>query len=207
MAAAKNISVIILAAGLTLPAFGLQAGGKQGPPPGQRRGPGYSQGGDRKVRRPGPHFGEWLRRNLNTPSDQKEKALESDPNFQKLPPDRQDKLKQRLQKFNALPADQQQRILQRMETWGHMTPEQHQKARSLLDRMRAMPEERRNLVREQFRTLSPLSPEQRQKTINSDQFRRDFNDDERDLIQNWLDLRDTNTESASPPQLDDSNQH
>src|SRR4051794_18794648 len=136
MPSIKNISMLILAASLSLPVFAQDAA-KQGPPPGQRRGPGYT--GDQAGRRPGPHFGEWLRKNLHIPSDQKEKALESDPNFQKLPPDRQDRLKQRLQKFNALPADEQQRILQRMETWEHVTPEQHQRARALFDRMRSLP--------------------------------------------------------------------
>ncbi len=202
MTAPKTISVLILAASLSLPVF-AQGGGKNGPPPGQRRGPDYNQNDNRGGRRPGPHFGDWLRRNLNTPTDQKEKALENDPNFKNLPPDRQDRLKQRLQKFNALPPDQQQRILNRMETWAHMTPEQHQKARALLDRMRAMPEERRNLVRDQFRSLSSQPPDQRQRIMNSDQFKRQFSDDERNVISNWLDLRDSNSESAAPS-LDDS---
>lgn len=202
MTAPKHISVLILAASLSLPVF-AQDGGKNGPPPGQRRGPGYSQNDNQGRRHPGPHFGDWLRRNLNMPSDQKEKALESDPNFQKLPPDRQDRLKQRLQKFNALPTDQQERILKRMETWEHMTPEQHQKARALFDRMRAMPEERRNLIRDQFRSLASQSSYQRQRTMNSDQFKRQFNDEERNVISDWLELRDTNSESASPS-LDDN---
>jgi Protein of unknown function (DUF3106) len=201
MKTATQISVIALAAVLAVPAF-AQGGGKQGPPPGQRRAPGYNQPENQDKRRPGPHFGEWLRRNLNTPPEQKEKALENDPNFKNLPPDRQDRLKQRLQKFNALPPDQQQRILSRMETWEHMTPEQHQKVRSLFDRMRAMPEERRSLIRDQFRSLASQAPDQRQRTMNSDQFKHQFSDDERNVLSNWLELRDTNSESASPS-LDD----
>ncbi len=190
MSGLRNISALVLAAGmLCLPAFAQK--------PNNDRRPGNNLQSER-PRRPGPHFGDWLRNNKNIPAEQQQKALESDPKFKNLPPDRQEKLKMRLQQFNALPQDQQQRILQRMETWEHMTPEQHQRARVLLDRMRALPDERRALVRQQFHSLAGLSPEQRQKVMNSDQFRRNFNEDERDMIQRSLELNDTNTESASP---------
>ena len=135
MSGLGKIAVWVLALGLlATPAFAQGGGGRRngGPPP-----------GDAGQRKPGPHFGDWLRKNLNTPPAQQQKALESDPKFQKLSPERQEKLKQRLQEFNALPTDQQQKILERMEKWEHMTPQQHQQARSLFDRMRPMPDERR----------------------------------------------------------------
>jgi hypothetical protein len=34
--------------------------------------------------------------------------------------------------------------------------------------------------------------------MNSDQYKREFSGDERDVMQQWLNLRDNNTESASP---------
>lgn len=183
MPSAKYISTILLAACLAIPAFAQ--GGNQG----QRR-----EGG----RRPGPHFGDWLRNSKNLTAQQKEKALESDPNFQKLPSERQEKLKLRLQQFNSLPADQQQRILQRMETWEHMTPEQHKQARMLLDRIRDYPNDRRMAIRDQIRAFSTMTPEQRQNFMNSDQYHRNYSADERELMQSWMELRDRNTESAAP---------
>ena len=94
--------------------------------------------------------------------------------------------------------DQQQRILRRMEIWEHMTPEQHQQARGLLDRMRALPDERRNAVRDQFRSLGTMNADQRQRAMNNDQFRRNFSDDERDLITKWLAFKDTNRKTPHP---------
>jgi hypothetical protein len=153
-------------------------------------------------RPPGPHFGDWLRKNLNTPPAQQQKELESDPKFKNLPPERQEKLKQRLQWFNSLTPDQQQKILNRTEKWEHMTPEQHQQAKALFDRMRAMPDERRNAIRQQMRAFNDMNSDQRQKFVNSDQYKKEFSPDERDVMQQWLKFRDTNTESATPT-LDD----
>ena len=185
----NKISVGVLAIILlSIPALAQGGGGNRrggGAPNGERRGP-------------GPHFGDWLRKNMNTPPSQQQKALENDPKFQKLPPDRQEQLKQRLQKFNSLPQDQQQRILDRMEKWEHMTPQQHQQARRLFDQMQAMPEERRNSIRQQLHAFTQMTPDQRQRFMNSDQYKREFSGDERDVMQQWLTLRDNNTESASP---------
>ncbi len=200
MKAAKYITTAVLAASLALPAFS-QGGGK-GPNGGNRP----TLGAGANQRRPGPHFGDWLRKNLNSPSEQKQKDLQNDPKFKSLPPERQQQLLNRLQKFNSMTPDQQQKILRRMEVWEHMTPEQHQQARGLMDRMRALPDERRNAVRDQFRILGPMTPDQRQRAMNSDQFRRNFNDDERDLIGKWLSFRDTNKEDAAPS-LDEPPEH
>jgi hypothetical protein len=147
---------------------------------------------------PGPHHGDWLRKNLNTPPAQQQRELENDPKFQKLPPERQERLKQRLKWFNSLSPNQQQKILQRQEKWEHMTPQQHDQARSVFDRLQAMPEERRNSIRQQMHAFSGMTPEQQQNFMNSDQFKREFSPDERDVMQRWLSLRNSNTESASP---------
>ncbi|HWR17011.1 MAG TPA: DUF3106 domain-containing protein [Terriglobales bacterium] len=201
MPPSKTIWTIALATALCVPAFAQGRGSQGGPPPGQRGGRGgFGQSSDPSSRRgPGPHFGDWLRNSKNLTASEKQKALEKDPNFQNLPADRQKKLRERLEWFNALPPDRQQQILTRMEAWQNMTPEQHQRARALFDRMRALPDERRNALRDQFRALLSMPPEQRQKTMNSDQFKKSYNDEERDILTRWLELRDSN---PSPPSSD-----
>lgn len=183
MSGLSKISIWVLGALLFItPAFAQGGGGRR------------SQGG----RPPGPHFGDWLRKNLNTPPAQQQKELENDPKFQKLSPERQQRLKQRLQWFNSLTPDQQQKILQRQEKWEHMTPAQHKQAKALFDRMRAMPDERRNAVRQQMRAFNDMTPDQRDKYTNSDQYKKEFSADERDVMEQWLKFRDSNTESATP---------
>jgi hypothetical protein len=192
MSGLSKISIGVLGALLCATPAMAQGGKRHGGPPPQGSG----------QRPPGPHFGDWLRKNLNTPPALQQKELESDPKFQKLPPERQEKLKQRLQWFNSLTPDQQQKILNRTEKWEHMTPEQHQQAKALFDRMRGMPDERRNAIRQQMRAFNDMSPDQQQKFVNSDQYKKEFSPDERDVMQQWLKFRDSNTESATPS-LDD----
>jgi hypothetical protein len=46
-------------------------------------------------------------------------ALQNDRDFRRLPPDRQQKFEQRLQRFDNMPPERQQQVLvRRMETWG-----------------------------------------------------------------------------------------
>ena len=137
-----------------------------------------------------PHLGDWLRLNRGKSFDQQKKSLESDPDYQKLPPERQEKLKQRLQNFNNLPPDQQERILQRLDKFRHLSPQQRAQARALWDRMRLLPDERRTAVRQQIHTLSGQNADQRQKTMASEQYARQFSPEERDIIQRGVELND-----------------
>ncbi len=192
MSGLSKISIWVLGGLLFVTPVMAQGGG------GRRGGPPQGSG----QRPPGPHFGDWLRKNLNTPPAQQQKELQNDPKFQKLSPERQEQLKQRLQWFNSLSPDQQQKILQRTEKWEHMTPEQHQQARAIFDRMQSRPDERRNAIRQQMRAFRDMTTDQRQKFTNSDQFKKEFSPDERDVMQQWLKFRDSNTVTATPS-LDD----
>lgn len=195
MTAANKIMILMLALGMSLPV--IAQGGKGGPPPGQRRGPGFGQSPNGRAAGKG-HFGEWLRNSKNLTAEQKQKALQDDPKFKSLPPEQQERLKSRLDWFNSLSPDRQQKILNRMAMWERMSPEQHQRARALTERLRGLPDERRSAVRKQCRMMGDMSVNDRQKTMNSDQFRKSFNDDERDIVARCLEFRDNNNVNADP---------
>src|ERR1700677_1396030 len=131
---------------------------------------------------PPGHAGDWLRRYRNMSPRDQERALQSDPAFRRLPTDRQQMLRQRLQHFSSLPPQQQQRVLNRMETWEHLTPGQKQQARQLFDRMQQLPADRRNMVRTAVRDLSALPPGQREQLIDSNRFKSTFSPEERDIM-------------------------
>lgn len=128
------------------------------------------------------HAGEWLRKYKDLPPAQQEKALENDPDFQRLPPARQEILRRRLQHFSSLPPEQQQRILDRMETWEHLTPTQKQDARSLFQQFQALPFARRRMIRGAIIELRRLPPDQRLQTIDSPRYKTQFTPEERDLL-------------------------
>ena len=130
------------------------------------------------------HAGDWLKKYKDLPPDQQEKALESDPNFHRLPPDRQAKLRQQLQNFRSLPPQKQQRVLTRMQTWERLTPAQKKQARAVTTKIRQMPPERRTAMMGAIRDLRQMPPEQREQAINSDKYKAQFSDQERQLLRN-----------------------
>jgi len=137
---------------------------------------------------PGPHRGEWLRNNKDLPLQEQEKKLQSDPNFQALPPERQQQLKNRLERFNSLPPDQRDRVLKRMETWEHLPPQKQQEAIGIYDRMKSLPQDRRTMMRSAYHNLETMSPQEQQRVMESDRFKSMFSDNERDLLKRSLDL-------------------
>src|SRR5271170_1343159 len=128
------------------------------------------------------HAGDWLRRYKNLPPREQERALQSDPAFRHLSPERQQMLRQRLQHFSSLPPQQQQRMLNRMETWEHLTPEQKQEARELFGRLQQLPPDRRRMVTTAVRDLRAMPPGQREQIIDSNRFRGMFSPQERDIM-------------------------
>lgn len=185
MSGPSKISVMFLATGVFLAGAQVSAHAQNKVP----NNPVRTQNGNRNQNR-GPHMGDWLRENRGKSFAQQKQLLESDPDFKKLPPDRQQQLQQRLQDFNSMPADQQDRVLNRLDKFNRMTSQQRALARALWDRMRLLPEERRTAVRHFFHSLTLMPLDQRQKALASDQFNSQFNPEERDIIHRGLELND-----------------
>jgi hypothetical protein len=128
------------------------------------------------------HAGDWLRRYKDLPPGEQERALQNDPAFRRLPAERQQQLRQRLQHFSSLPPQQQLRMLNRMETWEHLTPEQKDQARQLYSQFRQLPPNRQGMVSAAVKNLRSMPPEQREEIINSDRFKSNFNEQELGVI-------------------------
>jgi hypothetical protein len=158
------------------------------------------RGGDGSRRGRGHHAGDWLRRYKDLPPAEQDRALAADPQFQKLPPERQERLRRRLEKFRGLPPEQQQRILQNMERFEHMTPEQRRRARELHFRMRQLPEERRQALRRAFGSLRDLPAEERAKALDSERFRQNFSDEEREMLRTMSEIEPPPGEPPPAPQ-------
>jgi hypothetical protein len=137
---------------------------------------------------PGPHRGDWLRKYMALPPHQQEQKLQNDPSFRNLSPEKQNHLLDRLRNFNSQPPEKKAQILNRMETFEHMTPEQQASARNLYNRYHNLPEDQKGKVSQAYRRLRGMPPSARNDLLNSDEFRNNFNDDERDLLRGMSDL-------------------
>jgi Protein of unknown function (DUF3106) len=145
----------------------------------------------------GHHSGQWLNQHRNLPLEQQKRALQNDPQFKRLTPDRQQKFEQRLQRFDSLPADRQQQVLRRMETWEHLTPQQKQQFRSFDSQYKSLAPERRQAVRNAIETLRAMPPQARQQEIESGRFSQ-FSPQERQVLNDAARLPLAPSQSTAP---------
>src|SRR4030095_3753467 len=69
-----------------------------------------------------------------------------------------------------------------------VTPELQQRLQKVLSRLKSLPNERRKKVEQAFGKLQMMDPKQRPQLSDSHEFKRNFSEDERDLIKRMLDL-------------------
>ncbi len=63
------------------------------------------------------HLAQWMDRHSNLPLADQQKALENEPGFRDLPPQTQQRMRDRLTQLNNMTPDQRQRILAARRTW------------------------------------------------------------------------------------------
>lgn len=160
--------------------------------------------GPARVYGPGPHAGDWLRKNRGLPLNQQLQQLQSDPAFRHLAPQQQDLMRQRLQRFNSLTPEQQDRMLDRMEVREHLPPEQRQEENELAQRYHGLPSGRQQAVKSAVNELRSVSPQERQQRLSSPEFRSRFTDNEREIIGQALEIRPQPSrpiQQGEPPEL------
>ena len=201
MRASKSILAILVLACSTMPALALFPGWQQQKAPPSKpasvpsRNAAASPGSQASSGNyqfhpmgPGPHRGDWLRKYGSLPPTEQEQQLKQDPGFRNLSPDKQNQLLERLRDFNNQPPEKKQQILNRMETFEHMTPQQQASARSLFQQYQNLPEDQRAKVSQAYRRLRGMPPDARNQLLNSNEFRNNYSDEQRELLRGMTDL-------------------
>jgi hypothetical protein len=132
------------------------------------------------------HLPQWMARHSDMPIAQQQKALESEPGFHDLPAETQQRLRDRLTQLNNMPPEQRRRLLERNEAIANMSVAQRQQFRGAMQQFGSLPQDRRRLVGRAFRDLREMPEPQRQALMNSDRFRSQFSDEERNTLNNLL---------------------
>jgi hypothetical protein len=145
-----------------------QAGKQNGPKPNQE------------------HLAQWMDHHSSLPLMEQQRALENEPGFRDLPSQTQQRMRDRLTQLNTMTPERRRRILERTEQMEHLTPPQRQQVRGALEQYRGLPEDRRRLIARAFRDLREMPQPQRQEILNSDRFRGQFSDQERNTISGLL---------------------
>ena len=148
-------------------------------------GGGYAGGAAVRTVPPQPereHLGEWLRQHQNMSFLDQERALRTEPGFNRLPPARQQRLLERLQQLDAMPPARRERMLERLEAWERLSPEQRQQVRVGILEVHQMPFDRQIMIHRAVRDLSEFPQSQRGEILNSPEFRRHYSDYERQVL-------------------------
>jgi hypothetical protein len=173
-----QLGTLSLALAMTIPAMGFQHQ-QQKPSDNKSKG---------AATRPSPRAGDWLRRNMNTPPAQQQQELEKSDDFKKLPPQQQQRMLKQLNRFNLMSPNQKSRVLEHMDKWDRLTPEQKQRASALHQQFHALDSERRQAIRRALFGMRDMNPDERQKNIESPQMKKDFNDQEREIMKGYTSL-------------------
>jgi len=123
--------------------------------------------------------------------------LETNPQFQRLSPERQQLIREHLRQWNAMTPEQKERIRQREEILGGLSPAQRQEARDLLPEWRSLTPGRRQAVMVAFRHLRDLPPDQRRAYLDSQYVREEFSPHERDILEGMNKLMADSPRAAS----------
>jgi uncharacterized protein (DUF2267 family) len=134
----------------------------------------------------GPHLGNWLQSHQGQSFAGQENALRREPGFNRLPPQQQQRLVDRLHQLNAMPPEQRQRWIGRNENFEHLSPERRQAFLASAQEERNMDPARQQQVRAAFRVLREMPPGQREHVLNSPAYRSMYSDHERQMLGNLL---------------------
>ncbi len=141
-----------------------------------------------------PHLGQWIRNHQDLTPEQQIQALRAEPGFNRLPPQVQLRLQNRLNQLNAMPPSQRERTLQHMEALEKLSPVQRQQMVQTMEQFSELPQDRRRRIREAYRFLREFPVEQRQQILTSSAFQSQYSDSERQILSNLIRL-----EPYTPP--------
>ena len=155
------------------------------PAPRPQQGP-QPQNGQPNGHAGGEHLGSWMRQHQNQSLADQERALHQEPGFNRLAPQQQQNLVNRLHQLDQMPPQQRARTMERVENMERLSPERRQAVRSSAQQLGTLPQDRKRMVQKAFRDLREMPPEQRRAVLNSPQFAGQFSAQERSIMGNLL---------------------
>jgi len=108
--------------------------------------------------------------------EERERALE------KLPPQRQAQIRQRLQQFDSLPKQQQERRLAQLRQLASLSPETQALVRRQMQAFNQLPDDRKQVVGPEMQRLRRMSESERQARIASERFQNRFSPAEQQMM-------------------------
>lgn len=134
------------------------------------------------------HLPQWLAQHQNMSFTEQENLLRHEPGFNRLAPEQQQRVLNRLRSLDARPPAERQRMVARNEAFERLSPEGKQNVRGAAQALNQMPGDRQRMVRRAFNDLRHIPPEQREAILNSARFSHTFSPQERHVLGSLLSI-------------------
>ncbi len=108
--------------------------------------------------------------------EERERALE------KLPPQRQAQLRERLEKFDSLPPQQRERMIRQYQMLSSLPPEKQNLVRRQIQAFNHLPDDRRRQLGPELQRLRRMPENERQARIASDDFKTKYTPEEQQML-------------------------
>ncbi len=132
------------------------------------------------------HLAEWMDSHRNLSPAAQQQALEREPGFHSMKPEVQQRMRDRLTELNNMPPAQRERVLAHTQAMERLTMPQRQQVRGAMQQLGALPIDRRRVVARTFRDMRDMPAGQRQAYMNSEWYRGQFNDTERNTLSSLM---------------------
>ena len=113
--------------------------------------------------------------------EEQERVMQNDERFQSLPPERQQQIRENLNRWNAASPEQRQMLLQREEIVQSLSAEQRDQLRQVFPRYRQLAPEQQQAVMQAFRKLRDLPASERDKYLASPEVQQ-LSPEERSIV-------------------------
>ncbi len=143
------------------------------PPAGRRNAPPKGLGkGQAKLNNPALP----VQRLLQMTPEQRERVLE------RMPPQQQERIRQRLEVLDRLPPAEKERRLQQLEMLSRLPPAEQNALRRHIQAFNSLPEDRRRVLRREIVQLRALPEPERSARLASEEFRSSYSPAEREML-------------------------
>ena len=141
------------------------------------------------MSRPGrPPFPPWFDDLAKMSPEDRKKALEDNPGFRQLPPERQEQVRQRLEDFSAISPERRAMMRDRWEIMSSLSEEGRQRVREVFPRWNHLPDDRRKAIGDEFRAMRGRTAADRERRFSDPEFQKNFSPTEQQLLKDLTGL-------------------
>jgi len=103
--------------------------------------------------------------------------------LKRLPPDRRALLEDRLREYDQLPQEAKDRLRREYNGFRQLPPEKQDEVRKMFRKFSELAPDRRRQLRRELMQLRDMPADKRGLVLNSERFRSEYSEEERDLLE------------------------